>query len=131
MGKLKSIQEQVQESFEKALAAVEEQHRALAAKPFELAEKLEEEAKTLSVKSLREMHDQAIDTLYASLREWNKKVNELASELIAKVEPEETAKESAQAPAEKAEAKPAEKAEAKSAAKAESKAAAKKEEATA
>ncbi|RMF19664.1 MAG: hypothetical protein D6758_01425 [Gammaproteobacteria bacterium] len=123
MGKLKSIQEQVQETFEKALKSVEEQHRTLAAKPFELAEKLEEEAKGFSVKSLREMHDQALDTLYSSIRTWNKKVNDYAAELIAKVEPEEEVKEEAKAPAKKA-AKPAAK-------KAETEAEAKEEAATA
>ena len=89
MSKLKSYQEQVQQAVEKGIKAFEEQHRALAAKPFEYAEKLETEAKTLSIKSVREMHDKALDTMYTKLNEWNKAVNEYTSGLVAKIEPEE------------------------------------------
>jgi len=92
MSKLKSYQEQVQQAVEKGIKAFEEQHRALAAKPFEYAEKLETEAKTLSIKSVREMHDKALDSMYTKLNEWNKVVNDYTSGLVAKIEPEEEKK---------------------------------------
>ena len=86
MSKLKSYQTQIQESIDKGISTVEEQYKALIARPFELAEKVEAEARTLSVKSLREKHDQAIDSLYDSLRTFNKKANEYVAEVIGKLE---------------------------------------------
>lgn len=88
MSKLKEFQAQIQETIEKSIKAVEEQHVALAAKPFDLALKLEKEAKTYSVEKLREKHDQAVDTIYDSVRALNKKVNDFAADLIAKIEGE-------------------------------------------
>ncbi|WLQ13695.1 hypothetical protein O5O45_28610 [Hahella aquimaris] len=86
MGKLKSYQEQIQDAVEKGIKTVEEQHRTLAAKPFEYAEKIEQEAKNLSVKSVREMHDQLLDNVYSSFRAWNKRVNDFAADMVAKIE---------------------------------------------
>ncbi|OZG74252.1 hypothetical protein BTA51_04345 [Hahella sp. CCB-MM4] len=111
MSKLKSYQEQLQQAVEKGIKSFEEQHRALAAKPFDYAEKLEEEAKTFSVKSVREIHDKALDTVYTKLNEWNKLLNDYTSDLVSKFEPEEK-----KAPAKKKPA--AKKAPAKTAAKA-------------
>src|SRR5690606_34895954 len=91
MGKLKSYQEQVQEIIEKSINAVEEQHKALAQKPFELAEKVEAEAKSFSVESIRNAHKEYIDTLYTTLREWNKRLGNLAGDFIARVEQEQAA----------------------------------------
>ncbi|MBK8970815.1 MAG: hypothetical protein IPM37_05425 [Hahellaceae bacterium] len=89
MSKLKEFQAQIQETIEKSIKVVEEQHVALAAKPFDLALKLEKEAKTYSVEKLREKHDQAVDTIYDSVRALNKKVNDFATDLIAKIEGEQ------------------------------------------
>ncbi|WP_020406031.1 hypothetical protein [Hahella ganghwensis] len=111
MSKLKSYQEQVQQAVEKGIKSFEEQHRALAAKPFDYAEKLEEEAKAFSIKSVREIHDKALDTVYSKLNEWNKLVSDYTSGLVSKLEPEEEKK----APAKKKPA--AKKAPAKTAAK--------------
>ena len=92
MGKLKSYQEQVQETLQKALNAAEEQHRQLAAKPFDFAEKLEADAKELSVKSIRDVHDKALDNMYSALNTWNSRVSELTADLVAKFEKEEVKK---------------------------------------
>jgi len=89
MGKLKSYQEQVQETLEKALQAAEDQHRNLAAKPFELAEKIEAEAKELSIKTVRDTHDKALDNMYSALNRWNVRVSEKTAEWVAKFEKEE------------------------------------------
>lgn len=100
MGKLKSYQEQIQDAVNKGLKTLEEQHRALAAKPFNYAEKLEENAK-VSVQSIREKHDKALDNVYSTVNTWNKKLADKASELVAKVEKEEAAEEAKAKPAAK------------------------------
>ncbi len=104
MGKLKSFQEQVQESVEKGIAAVEEQHKALAEKSFGYAEKVESEAKSYSIKTVHDLHNDAVKGMYESVRAFNKRVNDFAVELLNKVEKEEVAKK---APAKKAAAKKA------------------------
>lgn len=92
MGKLKSYQEQVQETLQKALSAAEEQHRQLAAKPFDFAEKLEADAKELSVKSIRDVHDKALDNMYSALNSWNSRVSDLTADLVSRLEKEEDVK---------------------------------------
>src|SRR5690606_41417608 len=86
MSKLKAYHEQIQESIDKGINKVEEQYKALIARPFNLAEKVESEARNLSVNQLREKHDKAVDNLYDSLRAFNKKVNGYVAEVIAKRE---------------------------------------------
>ncbi len=95
MSKLKNYQAQIQETIDKGIKMVEEQHLALVAKPFDYALKIEEEAKTYSVKALREKHDQAVDTIYESVRALNKKVNDFASDLITRLEGEDKPAEKA------------------------------------
>lgn len=104
MSKLKSYQSQVQEAIEKGIKTLEEQHLALSAKPFEYAMKIEKEAKSYSVANLRDLHDQTIDSVYESMLKLNRKVNELAADLIAKIEGEEkpAAEKAAAAAAKKA-----------------------------
>lgn len=116
MGKLKTLQTQVQEAIEKGIATVEEQHKAIANKSFDYVEKVEAEAKSYSVKTLRDLHNDTVNGLYEAVRAFNKRLGEVTGDLLAKVEKEDVAAE--------AEAKPA----AKKAAK---KPAAKKEEAEA
>ncbi|GAA3962268.1 hypothetical protein [Allohahella marinimesophila] len=89
MSKLKTYQEQVQEAVEKAVKTIEEQHRAVIAKPFEFAEKIEAEARSYSVKDLRAKHDKVLDSLYSSVLGLNTKVNTFAQDLIAKFETSE------------------------------------------
>ncbi len=94
MSTIKSYQEQVQEIVEKAIATVEEQHKALAAASFEYIEKL------YKLDTVKAKHDQVSDIAYGKAREVNKIVADYASDLIAKIEKEE-------APAKKAPAKKA------------------------
>lgn len=88
MGKLKSYQEQVQEAIEKGINNVEEQYKTLSAKPFELAEKVEAEAKSYSVKTVRERHNEYVSSLYDSLRTLNKRLGGYAGDLIGRFEKE-------------------------------------------
>ncbi|WP_097458851.1 hypothetical protein [Mangrovitalea sediminis] len=88
MGKLKSYQEQVQEAIEKGINNVEEQYKTLSAKPFELAEKVEAEAKSYSVKTVRERHNEYVASLYDSLRTLNKRLGGYAGDLIGRFEKE-------------------------------------------
>lgn len=86
MGKLKTYQEQVQEAVAKAIDAAEAQYAELAAKPFELAEKVEAEAKTYSVKALHDLHNEYATSLYSALRKLNERLNGYAADLIARIE---------------------------------------------
>ncbi len=95
MSKLKSYHAQIQEAIEKGIKTVEEQHVALASKPFDYALKLEEEAKGYSVKSIREKHDEVIDTMYDAVRTFNKKVSDFTADLISKIEKDEAPVEKA------------------------------------
>lgn len=115
MSTIKNYQEQVQEIIEKAIATVEEQHKALAATSFEYIEKL------YKVETVKAKHDDVADVAYTKAREVNKLVADYASDLIAKFDKEEAA------PVKKA----AKKAPAKKKAAAKKSTAAKAEEATA
>ena len=103
MGKLKSYQEQIQEIIEKGINSVEEQYKTVSEKPFELAERLENEARSYSVKTVRSRHDEYMNSFYSSLRSLNKRLGDYAGDLIARVE-KDVAEEIGE-PAQKAEEK--------------------------
>lgn len=88
MGKLKSYQEQLQEIVEKGINAAEEQQKKLASKPFEYAEKLENEAREYSVKTLRTRYYGYSENLFEQLRSLNTKFGSFAADLVAKLEKE-------------------------------------------
>ncbi|HET8848350.1 MAG TPA: hypothetical protein VFM78_00585 [Marinobacter sp.] len=88
MGKLKSYQEQLQDIVEKGINAAEEQQKKLAAKPFEVAEKLEAEAREYSVKTLRKRYNGYSETLFEQLRSLNSRFGNFAADLVAKIEKE-------------------------------------------
>lgn len=88
MGKLKSYQEQLQDIVEKGINAAEEQQKKLAAKPFEVAEKLEAEAREYSVKTLRKRYNGYSENLFEQLRSLNSRFGNFAADLVAKIEKE-------------------------------------------
>ena len=88
MGKLKSYQAQLQEIVEKGINAAEEQQKKLASKPFEYAEKLENEAREYSVKTLRTRYYGYSENLFEQLRSLNTKFGSFAADLVAKLEKE-------------------------------------------
>ncbi|OZB04972.1 MAG: hypothetical protein B7X58_14405 [Marinobacter sp. 34-60-7] len=88
MGKLKSYQEQLQDIVEKGINAAEEQQKKLAAKPFEVAEKLEAEAREYSVKTLRKRYNGYSENLFGQLRSLNSRFGNFAADLVAKIEKE-------------------------------------------
>lgn len=88
MGKLKTYQEQIQEIVEKGINAAEEQQKKLAAKPFDYAEKLENEVREYSVKTLRERYNGYSDNLFGQLRSLNHRFGSFAADLVAKLEKE-------------------------------------------
>jgi len=116
MNSIKSYQEQIQEIVEKAISAVEEQHKSLASKSFGYAEKL------YNLDTIKDKHDEASAAAYGKVRDVNKRVNGFAADLIAKFEKEESASEKVE---EKAKTTAAKK---KTAAKSAPKKAAKKED---
>jgi hypothetical protein len=88
MGKLKTYQEQLQEIVEKGINAAEEQQKKLASKPFEYAEKLENEAREYSVKTLRTRYYGYSENLFEQLRSLNTRFGSFAADLVAKLEKE-------------------------------------------
>ncbi|PID42140.1 MAG: hypothetical protein CSB48_11440 [Proteobacteria bacterium] len=137
MGKLKSFQEQIQETVARGINAVEEQHKMLAEKSFEYAEKMEAEAKAYSVTRVREMHNDAMANAYSFIRNLNDKLATATSDLLVKVEGQvEEAVEKVEEAAEKVEeaaeeVKAAARKAARSAAEKKEEVTGKKEEATA
>ena len=102
MSTIKNYQEQVQDIIEKAIATVEEQHKALAATSFDYIERL------YKVETVKAKHDDVAEVAYTKAREVNKLVADYASDLIAKFDKEEAApvkKAAKKAPAKKAAAK--------------------------
>ena len=87
MGQIKSIQEQVQEIVEKAINAVEEQHKAVAEASFGYAEKL------YNVDAIKAKHDDVASLAYKKARDVNKFVGEYAGDIIAKFEKDVAATE--------------------------------------
>jgi len=83
MGTIKTYQEQVQDIVEKAISAVEEQHKALASASFEYLEKL------YKLDTVKTKHNDVADLAYGKARDVNKYVAELASDVIAKFDKEE------------------------------------------
>jgi len=88
MSKLTTYKQQVQDIIEKGINTVEEQHKSLAERPFDLAEKLEKEAKTYSIKSIRSKHNDAATSAYEALRVWNKRLGDYAGDLIGRFDKE-------------------------------------------
>ncbi|MDX1451029.1 MAG: hypothetical protein R3183_00625 [Oleiphilaceae bacterium] len=83
MATIKTYQEQVKEIVEKAINAVEEQHKALASASFTYAEKL------YKLDSVKSKHDEVAGIAYEKARDVNNKVASFAADLIAKFEKEE------------------------------------------
>lgn len=88
MGKLKSYQEQVQQVLSKGIDKAEQGHTKLIARPFDFAERVEKEAKSHSIKSVRQAHNKYAKNVYSSLRALNERANSFASDLISRLEKE-------------------------------------------
>jgi hypothetical protein len=104
MSTIKNYQEQVQDIIEKAIATVEEQHKALAATSFDYIEKL------YKVETVKTKHNDVAEVAYNKAREVNKLVADYASDFIAKFDKEVAApvkKAAKKAPAKKAAVKKA------------------------
>ncbi|MEQ6886723.1 hypothetical protein [Salicola sp. Rm-C-2C1-2] len=88
MSKIRDYQQQVQDVIERGINTVEKQHKNLAERPFELAEKVEKQAKSYSVTSVRSKHDDYANTAYEALRVWNKRLGDYADNLIGRFDSE-------------------------------------------
>ena len=86
MGVLTTYQQQLQDMVNKGIDAAEKQQKRLSAKPFDMAEKLEESARTHSVKSLRKSYYGYSENVFDQLRELNGMVGEFTAQLISRVE---------------------------------------------
>ena len=88
MGKLKSYQQQLQDIVEKGINAAEVQQKKLAAKPFELAEKLESGVREYSVNGLRTRYNGYSESMFDQLRNLNGRFGNFAGDLVARLEKE-------------------------------------------
>lgn len=88
MGKLKTYQEQLQEIVENGINAAEEQQEKLASKPFEYAEKFENNVREYSVTTLRTHYYGYSESLFEQLRALNTRFGSFAADLVAKLEKE-------------------------------------------
>ena len=84
MGTIKTYQEQVQDIVAKAIATVEEQHKAIAAASFEYIEKL------YKLDTVKAKHDEVAGIAYSKAREINKLVADYTADLISKIEKDES-----------------------------------------
>lgn len=89
MGRLKAYQQQVQQVLAKGIDKAEQGHKRLAERPFDLAEKLEKDVKSHSIKFVRAKHNDYAKNVYASLRTLNERANHYASGLISRLEKEQ------------------------------------------
>jgi len=90
MGVLTTYQQQLQDMVNKGIDAAEKQQKRLSAKPFDMAEKLEESARTHSVKSLRKSYYGYSENVFDQLRELNGMVGEFTAQLISRGEKQVT-----------------------------------------
>lgn len=82
MSTIRDYQTQVQDIIEKAIATVEEQHKALAAASFDYIEKL------YKIDTVKAKHDDVAELAYNKAREVNKLVADYANEVIGKFDKE-------------------------------------------
>ena len=90
MSKLIELQELVQEAIDNGATSVEEIHKTLANKPFEILEKINISGGV--VEKLQDFQNQTIGNVYDLIRTVNNKIGEIASDLLSKIETEESEK---------------------------------------
>lgn len=90
MGKLKTYQQQLQGIVDRGINAAEEQQKKISAKPFNFAEKLENDLRAYSVKTLRRRYYGYSDEVFDQLRSLNSRFSNFAGDLVAKLEREAT-----------------------------------------
>jgi MinD-like ATPase involved in chromosome partitioning or flagellar assembly len=84
MSKLQELRELVQDSIDKGATTVEEIHKQIAGKPFEILEKLA--PLEAIAKDAKEFQEKTIGNVYEMIRGLNQKIGEIAAELLEKVE---------------------------------------------
>lgn len=88
MSKLKTWQEQLQDMVDKGIDAAENAQKQIAAKPFQLAERVETEVRQHRVKNLRKRYDGVSGAVFDQLRSFNNRVGNFAADLVARLEKE-------------------------------------------
>ena len=90
MSMFKTYQQQLQDMVNKGIDAAEKQQNRLVSMPFDMAEKLEENGRTHSVKSLRKTYNGYSENMFDQLRELNVKMGEFTDQLLSFVDKEES-----------------------------------------
>ncbi|MBL7203910.1 MAG: hypothetical protein ISS63_06200 [Desulfobacteraceae bacterium] len=90
MKKLQEIKDLVQEAIDSGAKNVEEIHKSLAGKPFEILKKIR--LSGTAVEKLGDFQDQSIGSVYEFIRSLNEKIGEIATEVLKKIEKDKGAK---------------------------------------
>jgi len=90
MKKLQELKDLVQEAIDSGATNVEEIHKSLAGKPFEVLKKIKLSGS--AVEKLGDFQDQTIGNVYEFIRTLNEKIGEIATELLKKIEKDKGAK---------------------------------------
>jgi len=91
MKKLQELKDLVQEAIDSGATNIEEIHKSLASKPFEVLKKISLSGD--AVERLEDFQDQTIGNVYEFIRTVNQKVGEIATELLKVIEKDERVKE--------------------------------------
>ncbi|GAA3919400.1 hypothetical protein [Litoribacillus peritrichatus] len=86
MSKLKSIQAKVEGSIESGINTVEQYYSSVAGKTFDYVETIEEKAKTITAKDIREKHNEKAVSAFQNVRSLNASASEFVSKLLSKIE---------------------------------------------
>ncbi|MBF0227331.1 MAG: hypothetical protein HQK76_17945 [Desulfobacterales bacterium] len=91
MGKLRELKDLIQEAIDNGATTVEQIHKDIANKPFEVLERINISGE--KIQKIQELQDKTIGNVYELIRTLNQKIGEIASDLLAKIEKEDDKKE--------------------------------------
>lgn len=86
MSKLKTIQEKVEGSIESGINTFEQYYGSVAGKTFDVVESIEEKAKSITAKDIREKHNEKATNAFDGVRSLNTSASEFINKLLAKLE---------------------------------------------
>lgn len=84
MKKLRELKDLIQEAIDSGATNVEEIHKSLAGKPFEMLKKIRLSGS--AVEKLGDFQDQSIGSVYEFIRSLNQRIGEIATELLKRIE---------------------------------------------
>jgi hypothetical protein len=89
MSKFSEVKDLVQDAIEKGATSVEEVHQKIASMPFEVLEQIAPDIP--AVKSISQVQQKTIGSVYEAIRAFNKAVGEAAERILKTVEKDKPA----------------------------------------